>query len=923
MAKKMVAGSLALLLMLIAAFPGFAEGERDGSSAPEYYVPDVEHLIAAGISDEADTSEIEGRTAFAFSENGVSAEWSLTVPKRGRYIFGFDYFPLEGKKLDIVFSLSVDGGELEVSLPRLFKDREEISKDGQGNELSPRQEEVFEWQKGYGRTGGRFDDGMTYFELEPGEHTLRLTAGDEPFAVSGVSVCESKKVEDYAAYKEALPDSPGSGLIVVEAEKASFKTNAFLRPASDRSSPLTTPYDPNLIRMNILGGASWKTPGQSVTWDFEVKSAGLYNIGVRYRQNFVRGFFTTRVMRIDGEVLFDRMGSVRFPYNGGFDMMVLGGDEPCPVYLEAGKHTINLEASAGEMSGLLKRVDGTLLELSAFYRKIVGITGVKPDLYRDYELHRTLPQFEETLSKCVGEFNSVYKDIEALSGQSGSEAAVIMRLSEQLESFIREPETVPERLERFKVNISSLQTWLLSVSEQPLEIDKIYFVPRGDEMPNAKAGFFAQAVHEIRAFIGSFFIDYDSFGVNGEAQKSISVWIGSGRDQASVLKRLTDESFTKQYGAAVKISLVQGALLQAVMAGEGPDVALGVGRGDPVNMGIRGSLLDIAKQPDIGEVAERFKENALLPYRQGDKLYGLPETQAFHVMFYRKDILAELGLEPPDTWQKLFSITPVIQSKNMEIGLPYAQMDAYATVGAGMGSSNLFPALLMQNRGRIYNSDLSATDLESPAAFKAFKMWLDFYTQYGFVLIKDDFSRFRTGEMPIVITNYPFFNQLTVAAPEIKGLWDMTTVPGTADSDGSINISESASGSAAVIISNTKEPELCYDFLKWWTSAETQAEFGTQIEMILGAAGRYNSANVEAFKRLAWSGEQQRIIEKQWDSVVEIEELPGSYYTSRNIDNAFKAVIFRNENFREALTKWNRETNLEIERKRAEFGIKN
>jgi outer membrane protein OmpA-like peptidoglycan-associated protein len=38
--------------------------------------------------------------------------------------------------------------------------------------------------------------------------------------------------------------------------------------------------------------------------------------------------------------------------------------------------------------------------------------------------------------------------------------------------------------------------------------------------------------------------------------------------------------------------------------------------------------------------------------------------------------------------------------------------------------------------------------------------------------------------MPVVIQNYTFYNQLSVAAPEIKGCWGFQPVPGTVQEDG-------------------------------------------------------------------------------------------------------------------------------------------
>ena len=34
--------------------------------------------------------------------------------------------------------------------------------------------------------------------------------------------------------------------------------------------------------------------------------------------------------------------------------------------------------------------------------------------------------------------------------------------------------------------------------------------------------------------------------------------------------------------------------------------------------------------------------------------YGLPETQSFNMMFVRNDILADLGIEIPKTWDELY-----------------------------------------------------------------------------------------------------------------------------------------------------------------------------------------------------------------------------------------------------------------------------
>ena len=39
------------------------------------------------------------------------------------------------------------------------------------------------------------------------------------------------------------------------------------------------------------------------------------------------------------------------------------------------------------------------------------------------------------------------------------------------------------------------------------------------------------------------------------------------------------------------------------------------------------------------------------------------------MMFIRTDILADLGIEIPETWDELLSMVPVLQYNNMDVGM--------------------------------------------------------------------------------------------------------------------------------------------------------------------------------------------------------------------------------------------------------------
>lgn len=79
------------------------------------------------------------------------------------------------------------------------------------------------------------------------------------------------------------------------------------------------------------------------------------------------------------------------------------------------------------------------------------------------------------------------------------------------------------------------------------------------------------------------------------------------------------------------------------------------------------------------------------------------------------------------------------------------------------------------------------------------------------------------------------------------------------------------------------------------------------------------TSNVEAFKNLSWSRGDKQILLEQWENVVEVPEVPGSYYLARSVDQAYWEVMNGRTTPKEALVKWAQVANSEIERKIKEY----
>lgn len=263
-------------------------------------------------------------------------------------------------------------------------------------------------------------------------------------------------------------------------------------------------------------------------------------------------------------------------------------------------------------------------------------------------------------------------------------------------------------------------------------------------------------------------------------------------------------------------------------------MAIGVARGQPVNLASRRALTDLSRFEGFEDVMARFSDDAGLPYRYQGGIYALPLSQIYLVMFYRTDILAELGVNPPQTWTEVFDDAAILQRKNMTVGLPYTAITASGAVDLGVGAKDLFPTLLMQYGGRYYNEDLTATALDSAEALAAFKTWTSFYTKYGFDLSYDFNTRFRTGEMPIAIASYAMYGTWPRRRRN-PGAVGHDLVPGVEKEDGTIDRSGGASGSAAVLFKNAENQDACWTFLEWLTRTDVQADLGNSIESLLGS----------------------------------------------------------------------------------------
>lgn len=981
MFRRVIASALALALCASASVPAFADSEAaddstlgtqataddsatgDGSSAATTgtdsirqtsytnYVkkyadaarPDQTVEVLGKDYDPASVTDAQITVTTVDGENDVmqwanqegSVSWTVNIPETGVYNIKMIYEALESNTNDVEFSLLIDGESpyataSRITLSKRWINESEIKQDSRQNDIRPGQISTPCWQETpLEDIDGLFNEPLEFY-MEAGEHTITFESEKAEFAVKSFTFYQYEAPAAYTAPSDSDLTQAQGQKITLEGETAAYKSSRTLYPTSDKSSYLTSSANgssPTKTRYNTIGSGSWSQSTQTVTWEFNVDKAGYYKIGIRGRQDQMRGMYSNRRLYVNGEVPCLEANQIKFYYDTDWSITTPkseNGDD-LYFYLQAGTNTISLEAVPGEIGEIMGNLDELVYNINSYYRQIRQITGPDPDEYNNYMIDTAIPSIVPDFKEYAQTLRDKKAEIEKLSGSGGTEAETLEKMAIVLDKCIKKPDLIPEMMSQIKDNITSVSSFVNQYREQPLEVDMIEVVTSDQDFTSCDKSFFGSLGFGFKGFIGSFFEDYNA--LSEEDESAMECWVMLGRDNAEALQQLISSEYNPTAKTKINLKLVQGGIVEATFAGKGPDLALFMGGDFPIQLAARGVLTDLTTFSDFDEVKTRFADDATVLYQYNGGTYGLPCDQTFPMLFYRSDILSEYGIDPAtdlNTWDGLLNCLPTLQRNYLEVGLILPVMTSTGgttQVSAITEPGNTFAMLLLQQGLNYYNEEQTKTTFDTQEAVNAFDTWTKFYTTYSFQQTYDAFTRFRTGDMPVVIQNYTFYNQLSVAAPEIKGCWGFQPVPGTVQEDGTINHAANSNGSGAIIFTKAADQEGAWDFIKWFTSTDAQVKYGNNIESILGTMGRYATANEEALQQLSWTTSEVNLLLDQLNSQVEIPIIPASYGVTRNVMNAFRAVVNDYDNARDTLFWYNKDINDEITRKLEDLGL--
>ncbi|MGN0492202.1 MAG: extracellular solute-binding protein [Acutalibacteraceae bacterium] len=875
------------------------------------------------------TNDAQKGSVLAWRDDTEKLSYTFNVEYSGFYNLNFSYYPIDGNSLNISRGVRIDGeypfdGSSSFVLYRRFVDSDKPKENNLGDDLMPQQEEVKAWftEKVWDNQG--ISNTPLEFYLTAGAHTVTFEFIDQPMLISEISFTAAKELADYKAVLEqykADGATEATETIRFEAEDIEHivgKNSSSILIASDSDETLT-PKSTVKKKYNYIGGSTWATGGDTITWDFTVKQTGLYKIALRSVQSANNGIPVYRTIELDGEIPFAQMAGYTLEYNGRWNTHTIGdGEEPYLFYLTKGKHTLKMTAVLGEKAKITQKIEEVNSKLQTCYQNIVMVTGQSPDLNYDYELDKSIVGLGDDLQEVVDLLEECRSMLSEICNKTSTLENSIIQVKSTIEKYRNDFDAIPSGLDDFTSSMTSMGDWLSTLKTSSLAIDYIQIAAPSEELDDPKQSILNRVINAFRNLILSYTKDYNAIGSVGEGAgedaKQLKVWISRGKEWAEILKELADSEFALENNVDLNFNLLpEGAfsgtvntLLLAVNAGNSPDVVLNMTSTNTAEYAVRGVIKDLAEFDDFEDYSSYTLSELYKPISYNGSVYGLPESMGFTVMFYRSDMFERLHFTVPDTWDDVYNVLlPKLNQYNLNMYIPQK-----------------FEMFLYQNGGEYYSKDGKTSALSSEDAYNAFERFINNYTEYGFPYSVSFYNRFRTGELVIGIGGMTEYMQIAYAAPELSGKWAIAPIPATASDDGTLDRSVgTALESVSVIMKDTEAPDTAWEFLKWWMSTDTQSEYGKRIESRLGISARWGTANYDAFCSLAWSANDISVIKKSLNGVREAPYVPGSYFTARHLNNAISRCLTGGYAPRDSLEEAVEQINIELERKRRDFGI--
>jgi len=860
---------------------------------------------------------------------GSSVTFEVYVNEPGFYFISFEYF-VHGNALILPegrwFHNDVHPyRELRrVVFPVLWRQTETVfRRDRFNHEIPPSRERIEEWHHGFVTDPTGLQAEPLRFFAESGLNTFTLEIYTGSIDIKNVTLVAPRRIPTYAQYRAAiLADASSIGFIqTIEAVRPVFQNTTTVVPGADNSFQ-AYPFETHGRPLNMINEPTWVLNGEALFYEITVPEDGFYNISFRYMQSDKPNVMVFRTITINGEIPFQEMQAYGFDFSNRWQIHTLGNEDGYfNFFLTEGTHILGLEVDGSPYAFILGELRRMVSDLTFMNVEMNRIIGREVDNLRDWRLENYFPTMEAELRQMLYELRDIEAElVELNNGRTTSNQQIYVNIAIQsLEQLLRRPNEIPRRSNLLMEAGNSvgglLQMTIQDMSLQAMTLNLIY-IHSTDVTPEFESrGFFSVFIEWFRRFLASFRppVEVEGFA---DAHTEIDVWVTRSRFHVETLQRMADTMFTPQTGIQVNFNLMMNEqrLTLSAISGTPPDAAFGVGVNIPYEMGLRGMLHNLRSFDDFYDNIGYFPPGALLRTVVEDRVYGLPETLDFTVIFYRHDIFNHLELPIPETWEDVANLLPELHRNGMNFQTGLA--------GAGLKGLGTTAPFIWHHGGELFTPDGMRTAIEDPGAVAGINMMTRLSTHFGLSReIPSFYQSFRNGNTPIGIAGFDQYMELMLAAPELLDSWSIALPPGVRNEDGSISREYMGVSSTNIIFAGTGNEEAAWELMKWYMSDEVQKEFVFQLATTYGMRLIFNSANIEAFRTISIKPEDLEIILEQWEQMREVQLVPGWYMLERGLSFLWNTVVFDGTRIMDAIHTTAETTNREITRRMREFGF--
>ncbi|WP_349408483.1 sugar ABC transporter substrate-binding protein [Pseudalkalibacillus sp. SCS-8] len=333
---------------------------------------------------------------------------------------------------------------------------------------------------------------------------------------------------------------------------------------------------------------------------------------------------------------------------------------------------------------------------------------------------------------------------------------------------------------------------------------------------------------------------------SGDDEKTISVWAmgEEGKKLNEIAKKFEDEHpEIKVDVQAIPWENAHDKLLTAVASQKGPDVVQ-LGTTWVSEFADAGALVDLSEHvKDHPEFAkENYFEGAAKTMEYDGKIVGIPWYVETRVLFYRKDLLEQVGYtNAPSTWVELKDASQKLADR----GDNYYGFDIDR-------NDQIMPFIFAWQNDFEFDEEKQNLNLDSPAFTEAIQYYTSFFeeglssTSEGIDIVQ----AFKDGVKPMFVSGPWMVNILNEQAPDLKDKWSIAILPKKEQ------VASSIGGSNFSIFSSSEKVEKSIEFISFMNEVDTQIEWFEMSNTLPSRVEAWEEPELKDNEMLATFGEQ-------------------------------------------------------------------